>query len=182
IVPGTTDIGNHCDDCATTIALPFAYNLYGTSFTSASATSNGQLDFQVTDTNWTNTCLPDTSAGYAIFAHWDDLRTDISGTVGSGIFTSVSGSAPNRIFNIEWRVVYFNNNAQQANFEIRLYEGQNRFDIVYGQQDQGGTSATVGVQRDSGSHFTQFECNTGGLSSGLQLTFTQPPCGSNLPT
>src|SRR6476659_1449122 len=28
IVPGTTDTGNHCDDCVTTIALPFPFTLY----------------------------------------------------------------------------------------------------------------------------------------------------------
>ena len=33
----------------------------------------------------------------------------------------VSGSAPNRIFNIEWRTTYFYNNEQLANFEVRLY-------------------------------------------------------------
>jgi hypothetical protein len=32
----------------------------------------------------------------------------------------------------------------------------------------------VGVQRDTGSLFTQFECNTGGLSAGQVLTFTCP--------
>src|SRR4029453_5433780 len=33
IVPGTTDIGNHADDLVTTIALPFSYSLYDTTFT-----------------------------------------------------------------------------------------------------------------------------------------------------
>src|SRR5205823_13793650 len=132
MVPGTTDIGNHTDDGATTITLPFAYNLYGTSFTSASATSNGQLDFQTTDTAYNNTCLPDTAASYAIFPHWDDLRTDTQTgcsafTSGCGIFTSTTGTAPNRIFNIEWRAVYFSPNTSVANFEVRLYEGQSRF-------------------------------------------------------
>src|SRR5436190_496921 len=28
IVSGTVDTGNHCDDCVTTIALPFSYQLY----------------------------------------------------------------------------------------------------------------------------------------------------------
>ncbi len=28
IVPGTTDIGSHCDDCDTVVALPFAFQLY----------------------------------------------------------------------------------------------------------------------------------------------------------
>src|SRR5205085_4170729 len=35
IVPGTTDIGNHCGDCVTTISLPFLATLYDQSFTQA---------------------------------------------------------------------------------------------------------------------------------------------------
>src|SRR5204863_9539360 len=45
LVPGTTDIGNHCDDCATTINLPFSYQLYGTNFLTATVTDNGTLQF-----------------------------------------------------------------------------------------------------------------------------------------
>src|SRR5690348_2397476 len=33
-VPGVTDTGNHCNDCLTSIPLPFAVNLYDQSFTS----------------------------------------------------------------------------------------------------------------------------------------------------
>jgi hypothetical protein len=178
IVPGTTDVGNHTDDGATAINLPFTYFLYGQPFTTANVTSNGQLDFQTADTAFSNACLPDTFASYAIFPHWDDLRTDITGTVPSGIYTSVSGSSPNRIFNIEWRAVYYISPTLTLNFEVRLYEGQGRFDVIYGHADQNGSSATVGVQRDTGSQFTQFECNVGGISSGLMLTFAQPPCGA----
>ena len=61
---------------------------------------------------------------------------------------------------------------------MRLYEGQNRFDIVYGVVPDSGSSATVGVQNTAGNLFTQFECNSGGLSSGLQLIFTLPICGT----
>ena len=32
IVPGVTDTGNHCDDCCTTIGLPFAYPFYGQTY------------------------------------------------------------------------------------------------------------------------------------------------------
>ena len=49
-----------------------------------------------------------------------------------GIFTSISGTAPNRIFNIEWRAAYYNSADQTVNFEVRLYEGQTAFDVVYG--------------------------------------------------
>ena len=187
IVAGTVDTGNHCDDCATSVNLPFAYQLYNQVFTTASVTSNGQWDFQTADSAFSNTCLPDTAASYAIFPHWDHLRTDTgtgcsSYAGGCGVFTSISGTAPNRIFNIEWRTIYFGNGAQLANFEVRLYEGQQRFDLVYGQVDQSGSNATIGVQKDTGSAFTQFECNTGGITPGLQLTFQLAVCGTNTPT
>ena len=44
-VPGVTDIGNHCDDCDTTISLPFPVMLYDQTFTTAKAGSNGHLTF-----------------------------------------------------------------------------------------------------------------------------------------
>ena len=59
---------------------------------------------------------------------------------------SVSGTAPNRIFNIEWRAEYLAA-LGTANYELRLYEGQTRFDVIYGQLDNCNTSATAGVQK-----------------------------------
>src|SRR5512140_949875 len=116
--------------------------------------------------------MPAQSLNFAIAPHWDDLRTDAPGDY--GIFTSISGQAPNRIFNIEWRT-QLSNRRGDANFEVRLYEGQTRFDIIYGTVAQYGTSASVGVQDSTGVNFTQFECNTGGLGIGVMLTFTLPP-------
>jgi len=45
IVTGVTDTGNHCDDCCTTIGLPFAYPFYGQSYTNVTLSSNGNLQF-----------------------------------------------------------------------------------------------------------------------------------------
>ena len=128
IVPGTTDIGNHGDDQVTTVALPFPFTLYGQTFTSINLSSNGNAQFMTTDTSFTNQCLPWTTHNYTIFPYWDDLYLVNSGF---GIFTSISGTAPNRIFNIEWRAQYFPGSGS-ANFELRLYEGQTRFDVIYG--------------------------------------------------
>src|SRR5260370_19876774 len=100
IVPGTTDIGNHGDDTVTTIALPFSYTLYDQTFTNINLSSNGNAQFTTTDTTFTNVCLPWLTHNYTIYPYWDDLYLVNSGF---GIFTSVSGTAPNRIFNIEWR-------------------------------------------------------------------------------
>jgi len=187
IVPGTTDIGNHGDDTVTTVALPFPFTLYGQTFTSINLSSNGNAQFMTTDTAFTNVCLPWPQHNYTIFPYWDDLYLVNSGF---GIFTSVSGTAPNRIFNIEWRAQYFPGSGN-ANFELRLYEGQTRFDVLYGTVSNGNTSATAGVQRDDAC-FNQYFCNgsggppTGGwalVPSGTPTpTPTATPAASNTPT
>ena len=151
IVPGTTDIGNHGDDTVTTIALPFAYTLYDQSFTSINLSSNGNAQFTTSATDFTNQCLPWLTHNYTIYPYWDDLYLVNSGF---GIFTSISGTAPNRIFNIEWRAQYFPGSGS-AGFELRLYEGQTRFDVIYGAVDNGNTSATAGVQKND-TVFTQY--------------------------
>jgi len=179
IVPGTTDIGNHGDDTVTTIALPFSYTLYDQTFTSINLSSNGNAQFTTTDTTFTNQCLPWITHNYTIFPYWDDLYLVNSGF---GIFTSISGSAPNRIFNIEWRAQYFPGSGS-AGFELRLYEGQLRFDVIYGTLTNGNTSATAGVQRDN-TFFTQYFCNgSGGAATGGQSYFyIPPPCPTPTPS
>jgi hypothetical protein len=178
IVPGVTDTGNHCDDCCTTIGLPFAYPFYGLAYTNVTLSSNGNLQFTGSNDTPKNVCVPAYGFDQSIFPLWQDLRTD--GTVNgasNGVLTSTSGVAPNRIFNIEFRAVYYSGgvSTDTVNFEVRLYEGQERFDIIYGDLNGNGSSATIGVQNDT-NNFTQFECSSGVLADGLQLTFQVPPC------
>ena len=60
IVPGTTDSGNHCDNCDTLIALPFNFQLYGQTFNSANVSSNGRLEFVCVNepSGYGTQCLP----------------------------------------------------------------------------------------------------------------------------
>ena len=60
----------------------------------------------------------------------------------------MSGTAPNRIFNIEWPPFTSLSPTEMANLEMRLYEGQKRFDVIYGKEARGNTRATAGVQRN----------------------------------
>src|SRR4051812_2304534 len=174
VVPATTMVaGSNCDDCVVLIPIPFTFSLYSQSFTTVNASSNGNLQFNSADTTYTNTCLPATIFNYAILPHWDDQV--LTGT-GQGIFTLVTGTAPNRVFNIEWKGGYFSGGGT-VDYEVRLFENSNNFEIIYGTVTQGGSSATVGVQLGTGAAFTQFECNTAGtLTAGLKLTFTAPVC------
>ena len=176
IVPGVTNINNHCDDCDTSVALPFPFTLYDQSFNSVNVSSNGRLDFVVANEpgGFQTSCLPaPPNIGpydYTIFGLWHDQRTDIGlpGCAGfpggqCGVFTSVSGSAPNRIFNVEFRTVRFDDPTQRENYEVRLYENpalNKRFDVIYGTLTGVTTADVAGVQGDAGNGlFTQDFCN-----------------------
>ena len=119
------------------------------------------------------------SLTYVLMPYWDDLLTNQGPS--EGIYTSVTGIAPNRIFNVEWRAITDEGN-NPVDFEARLYEGIKQFSFIYGTVVSGGSGATVGVQRGTGSQFTQFWCNMVILPRGLQLIFTQYTCGPVTPT
>ena len=185
---GTTLVAaSRCDDCAFTISLPFAYSLYNSSFTTATGSSNGEIEFGTPERAFSNTCLPDVNTTYAIIPHWSDLSMDTNNTacVGCGVYTSVSGTAPNRLFNIEYRAIAWDTNTP-VDFIVRLYEGRQRFDIIYVIADPIATpNATIGVQKDN-TLFMQYQCPTarGTVLSGTMLAFTltSQPCATATPS
>ena len=113
---------------------------------------------------------------YTIYPYWDDLYLVNSGF---GIFTSITGTAPNRIFNIEWRA-QVSPGERQCRLRVEVVRGD-RFDVIYGAVDNGNTSATAGVQKND-TVFTQYLCNgTGGAATGGQ-SYTLQGCGTPSPT
>jgi hypothetical protein len=97
--------------------------------------------------------------------------------------STISGTAPNRIFNIEWHVVLAGDTTQTGNFEVRLYENDpnNRFDVIYGATQTAYTSnQVVGVQGPSG-FFTQDFCNVPSPQNSSR-SYTLAPCVTPSPT
>lgn len=174
---GAVDIGNHGDDVSTPVTLPFPYTFYGTSYSAVNASSNGTLQFLAATTPYDNICLPAGTLNEAIVPHWDDQMTSLT-YPGKGIYTKTTGVAPNRVFSIEWRTVYYTPSTQSANYQVRLFEGQQKFEIVYGQVEQLGSSATSGVQKGTGANATQYSCNAATLAAGLKVTYQIQACVS----
>ena len=88
-------------------------------------------------------CLPFTNAQLDHLPYWDDQRTGAQIRAArvstAGIFTSVSGTAPNRIFNIEWRTSLFHKHQPAANDELKLDRGAEplrRADLRHGGSGQ----------------------------------------------
>ena len=173
IVPGTTDTGNHCDDCTTEISIPFPVSVYGTTYTSAFVSSNGSLQFLTSNGGSSAGCsaLPINGLDRSFIPYQDDLDTQ---TAGSGIFTAVTGSQPNRQFVIEWRTTYFQR-AGNANFEVILSESSDTISAVYGATVDNGAQETSGIQASDNGPYTQFSCGESTLVSGLRVNYVPQP-------
>ena len=182
--PATTLIpGSQCDDCNRLLYFPFPLRLYDRTFTQAYVSSNGFLSLQNDTDFMLNECLPTSAYEYTIFPHWDDLDMRTAAGADLGILTSVTGSAPTRVFNIEWRACIYDLGtcAGRVNFEIKFFENRSDFEVLYGTVEGGGETTTVGVQRNS-EQASQFSCYTqNSLSFGLKLTFSQPACTTPTP-
>ncbi|MER3515390.1 MAG: hypothetical protein C4310_14170, partial [Chloroflexota bacterium] len=120
----------------------------GQSFTEVNVSSNGNLQFTSMDDYWGNACpLPDPLMGIMIVPFWDDL----SPNVGGGVYYETTGTAPNRIFTVEWRdVPHYGGTTDGVTFEVQLEEASGRITFLYQDTDFGdpmwndGASATVG--------------------------------------
>jgi N-acetylneuraminic acid mutarotase len=195
ITPGDTDTGNHCDDCATSVSLPFPISVYGQSFTTVNVSSNGTLDVIGNTAPFTHGCvsLPSAFWSMAILPYQDDLRTDAQPGCSSfpggncGVFTGVTGSPPNQQLVIEWRAVHFADVNTPVNFEVVFYENDPTFfDIIYGATSDNGSDETSGAQAGPSGPATTFSCGTATLTDGLKVTYTcavptptpTPPCGN----
>jgi hypothetical protein len=141
--------------------IPFAFNYYGTDFTSYKISDNGYITFDAAETvsNPTNTTLPDAAAPKnAIMAFWDDLELEQNQGFLFAVVKSTVGTAPNRSHIVKW----FQANHKDRNSEIDelLYFGivlheQGGFDIVHEAQLTLGTvfteTATIGCNNGDGT-------------------------------
>jgi hypothetical protein len=188
-------VGTRDDDATAPFNLPFAVQVYGSTFSAGTAitiSTNGNVQFAATgSSDWSNTSLPvldsDPDAGSGafpasaptIFAYWDDL--DLRATT-SGVYTEVTGTAPNRVLKIEWRgtVIAGAGVGPAVDFALLLTEGSNLFSTVYSNATASaasGASATIGVQgAATGTVFTVYALNnTAAVSPGVRLTSSFAP-------
>jgi hypothetical protein len=182
VITGTTDIGNHCDDCTTAVPLPFPVYFYGTPYTIAIASSNGNLQFTGNANTWGTACpLPDVHLLASIIPYQEDLST--IGTIcpgGCGIYSAVRGAAPNRQFILDYRATYYQRKGS-ARFDIIFYENSRIITTIYGPSVDDGLQEESGVQQSSTGPATQFSCLTATLTSGLRVDYAPTACGTPTP-
>lgn len=205
---GTFVAGTAASDAIAQVTVPFAISIYDRDFLAnarANVSTNGWLAFDElvgVPAVPNNTALPSepisrvTVAGgvAALMPYWDGLG-DLSGRLScpsnprcGGIFTHLTGTAPNRSFFVEWRQPDPGNLALR-NFlraAVVFVEGVPGFRYHYmrvrssavdgsdGPDNVTGSGATIGAQNggNASALFTQFSLNQAVVTQNMILRYT----------
>ncbi|MEU5216544.1 S8 family serine peptidase [Streptomyces sp. NPDC020807] len=174
-IAGSKKVALTGDEDATTVALPFPVTHYGVSYTSASVTTDGLVNFlspRVGD--YGNTALPATGTNGVkgvIAPLWDDLTLDRKSTVQ----TATTGAAGNRRFAVVWNNAAYaaDSAAGRATFEVVFEEATGAVTVQYQSVPDKGAGATVGIADQAGTDALQYAYNQPVLTAGTAIRFSQ---------
>ena len=138
-----------------------------------------------------------------LFAWWDATYTTTTAS-GGGVSTLLTGTAPNRVLTIQWKVAYTSNSAPGFSYQIKLYETSNKIEYLYGTAPTSTPSASVGLGNFGADEYLSiytfnhipsgrinYNANTifPGIGNGMKYTFTptatstfSPDCLSSKPS
>ncbi|MFI5632724.1 S8 family serine peptidase [Streptomyces sp. NPDC051664] len=161
-IGGSGKVALSGDEDAKTITLPFPVKLYGVSYSSASVTTNGLINFlEPRLGDYDNVALPSAEKpNGTVAAFWDDLVLDKKSTVQ----TATTGTAGSRKFAVVWNdAAFVGNTSARVSFEAVFEEATGSVTLQY--QDlstaspENGASATVGIENQAGTDALQYSFN-----------------------
>lgn len=169
------------DNTTERVDLPFPLPLYGKTYGQAWIGTNGTISLGGNNTGDINGDIPSAATpNAALYPFWDDLVVGAAGS-GSGVFTSVTGTAPHRQYVVEWReVAHWSAQADKFSFSAAIGEdGTVRYSYkgTGGTGIKGGSSATVGVENATGTDAYKYSFNTPVITDGLSIAFRTTKSG-----
>ncbi len=184
LISGGSVIG--AASAVTPIGFNFVYQ--GNTFSSFSVNAAGllKLGSVVVTTESVNNASSTTNTP-KLYAWWDATAT-MAAANGGGVTFALTGSAPNRVLTVQWRVAYTTLATTGFSYQVKLYESTNVIEYLYGAVPPSGTlSASVGLGNYGANEYQSFytfnnipsstlnyNANTifPGVGSGFKYTFT----------
>jgi len=164
LTTGTT-IGLSGDDAFTNVSLPIPFQFAEVPQTSINICTNGFANFGTSSTAYINNLSATTAPFNVIAPFWDDLYFHST----SSVTTDVLGTAPNRVFVIQYNDVgiYPSSSAWRLNFQIRLYETTNIIEFSYGGTTPGTETftASIGLKGAVGGPGNFIDATTGSTTT-----------------
>ncbi|WP_406374688.1 S8 family serine peptidase [Streptomyces sp. NBC_00647] len=173
-IAGSKKVSLTGDEDSASVALPFAVSLYGVSYSSASVTTDGLVDFLSSRVgDYSNTALPTTGANSVkgiIAPLWDDLTLDKK----SSVQTATTGTTGSRRFAVVWNnAAYANGTSGRSSFEVVFDEATGSVTVQYQSVADKGAGATVGIANQSGTDALQYSYNQSVIADGTAVRFAQ---------
>lgn len=179
MVGSTTVLPSFSDDVPTApLNIGFTFNLNQVDYTQCSISPDGwiMLGTNAAASQNSNSVTSATNVP-KIYPYWDNIATGTSGSVE----TLLMGSAPNRIFIVQWLVTIPRNVSGPANsaFQLWLYETSNKIEFRYGSMGTTTTgSASSGITVNGTTYRSiTFSSHTQSASSANNSNTTTPASG-----
>ncbi|WUT00709.1 S8 family serine peptidase [Streptomyces sp. NBC_00708] len=173
-IPGSKKVSLTGDEDSATVSLPFSVKHYGVSYSTASVTTDGLINFlssRVGDYN--NTALPTAGVNGVkgiVAPLWDDLTLDKK----SSVQTVTTGAKGSRKFAIVWNnAAYANGTSGRATFEAVFDEATGAVTLQYQSVADQGAGATIGLADQAGTDAFQYAYNQPVIAAGTAVSFTQ---------
>ncbi|NNT71775.1 T9SS type A sorting domain-containing protein [Flavobacterium sp. IMCC34852] len=179
MVGATQVIGTNVDDTASgSLTLPFTFNFNGVDYTTYTVSPDGWLKFGAAGSSDFSNQVTESTNLPKLYPHWDDLATGTDGNV--KVLTI--GSAPNRIFVVQWFVTSPRATTGPANstFQAWMYEGSNKVEFRYGAFGGASGSASVGLTGSSAQYQSiTLSSNTASTSAANDNNNIAPVAGTS---
>ena len=185
LVPGQSDQHAFANNESWSEAtLPFPFRFDGTVYDNVFISPHGFVSFSADGlAEKINRQIPLSLApNNALFAYWDYLDIELSGTVTTGVI----GEPPFRTFVVTWSKIMTRSSPRAVlTFQIVMEETTglvrfNYFDVDPGSGQGGGVGASVGIENTDGSTGVMYNYNgTRPLSNGQSILWT-PPAATHL--
>ena len=186
------------DDGYATVNLPFAFTFGSTPMTAGSSIYMSVNGFITLNTSYSSTTPPYSGSYNVISPLGHDLHLRSSGQLKS----EVSGTAPDRVFTLQWSNVESYSAGNVYNFQVKLYEGSNDIKFCYGNSTVTASKSVYCFLREytqddyviamnnwntpvfvtSGSTFSKNLDASQYPSNGRTYTFARPTPTCNKPT
>ena len=175
-IPETNQVEFENNDNGIFVDIGFEFTYYGNSYNQVLINPNGWVGFGEDSNEWSNeSLLTNDNTTNAIFAFWDDLNPENQNN-------SCSNDGQGNVYHetlVNRKIIWFNDvircgsNPDYAgiyDFQIVLHENQ-KIDINYRTMEGYTTSATIGINNQSGDDAIQIVFNDTYVHDELSLTF-----------
>lgn len=162
-----------------TFSFPFPVTLYGQTYRSATATTEGTLNFGTSSTSSANTTLPNGSnPNGSLYPFWDNMTVDAE----AGVYWAARGTAPHRQIVVEWRNVRFSSaSTSRVTFAAVIGEDGS---VSYHYKDIGtgnyedADGATIGLENETGTDALLFSYDQPAVTDGMNIFFQTTKTGA----